>query len=583
MGRGGRSGEGLRIPGYAGFQPGQQHDHGETYGQGTTQTLRERSYENSGPRFLDKQDFRPSAKDDITNTSHVRHMPGYAGHIPALDAGTSQTFGNSTQAKLQDLASTIKPYDGTAQNMYLKNIPHQRGLPFARSKTTPQKLGAPAKVPGYTGAIAGRQHVYARTYGHTTSELGGAHAINQQDKNQFISYSDNRPSAKDMITISPRRNHLPGYGGHIPGLDAGSASTFGNATRADLQTVAAAISPSGPKASLKPAEMMPIARIPRERGQGQPAQIGSPPKAAMQGTQEFRTEGRLPGYTGFQAGSQHMFADTYGRSTAALRKEHIDHPSDKNRFVTFGESRSSARDQISTEPSIVNPVTNTNSRAHVPGYAGHTPTTRDAIGQRFGLATAPSLYQKSKKNVWYDGNITGRVAKSQLPREMGLPRETSKSAPPDTTITQLPGYTGFVQHSKDTFAKTYGQTTRQLNGTQPLNMLTADIGKPFGEWVLAGNNAGTNHLPGYAGHVAGNRDRVVGQTFGNSTKPGIFNKADKAQKLQTDLLPASAYHSGLRMSAQKKLAKSGIKIGAEHWNEEHTTTGQVFQRGLFMP
>lgn len=106
---------------------------------------------------------------------------------------------------------------------------------------------------------------------------------------------------------------------------------------------------------------------------------------------------------------------------------------------------------------------------------------------------------------------------------MGLPRETGGQARMTNRDNQLPGYTGFVQHSKDTFAKTYGETTRQLKHPAALNSLATTIEKPFGKWVLAGNNDDTNHIPGYGGHVPGHRDRPVGSTFGLSTTPSIFN------------------------------------------------------------
>ena len=48
------------------------------------------------------------------------------------------------------------------------------------------------KVPGYKGFVPGRQHVYARTFGMTTSELGSAHQTNKQDKNAFITFTDPR-------------------------------------------------------------------------------------------------------------------------------------------------------------------------------------------------------------------------------------------------------------------------------------------------------------------------------------------------------------------------------------------------------
>ena len=209
-------------------------------------------------------------------------------------------------------------------------------------------------------------------------------------------------------------------------------------------------------------------------------------------------------------------------------------------------------------------MTDKSSNSHVPGYAGHTPTTRDAIGQRFGKATSESLYEKSKKNVWYSGEVSARVPKSQLPREMGLPRETGGQARMTNRNNQLPGYTGFVQHSKDTFAKTYGETTRQLKNPAPLNSLATTIEKPFGKWILAGNNDDTNHIPGYGGHVPGHRDRPVGSTFGLSTTPSIFNATDTAAKMEVARIPKSMYHSGLRMS-DKKSVKSAIKTGAKHW------------------
>ena len=137
---------------------------------------------------------------------------------------------------------------------------------------------------------------------------------------------------------------------------------------------------------------------------------------------------------------------------------------------------------------------------------------------------------------------------------------------------QLPGYTGFVQHSKDTFAKTYGETTRQLKNPPPHNLLVSNVGKPFGEWVLAGNNDGANHQPGYAGHIPGLRDRPVGSTFGDSTCPAIFNESDRASQLKISRIPKSSYHSGLRMSDKAKAKITSVKSGAEHWCAQPTSS-----------
>jgi hypothetical protein len=363
--------------------------------------------------------------------------------------------------------------------------------------------------------------------------------------------------------MSPGRNHVPGYAGHIPGLDAGATCTFGSSTTTNLLDTASKINASGSKAMNL--QHMPISEVPRERGAPRAQTYAPPAESAPIGSDGYAKEGRLPGYTGFQAGGQHVFAESQGRATRDLRQAHVSNPSDKNSFVDYGESRTSLKSTLTYSSSTRDPVTDKSSNSHVPGYAGHTPTTRDAIGQRFGKATADSLYEKSKKNVWYSGEVSARVPKSQLPREMGLPRETGGEAKMSNRNNQLPGYTGFVQHSKDTFAKTYGETTRQLKNPAPLNPLNTTIEKPFGKWVLAGNNDSANHIPGYGGHVPGHRDRPVGSTFGLSTTPAIFNPTDTAAKMEVARIPKSMYHSGLRMSEKKKGSGNAVKVGAEHW------------------
>jgi hypothetical protein len=252
--------------------------------------------------------------------------------------------------------------------------------------------------------------------------------------------------------MSAGRNHLPGYAGHIPGLDAGSTSTFGSSTTSNLLDTASKISVSGSKPmNLK---KMPIADVPRERGAARTSSRDPPAQASPLGSPDYAKEGRLPGYTGFQAGGQHVFAETQGRATRNLRQAHVNSPSHKNSFVNYGESRAGNRQLLTYAGSTCDPVTDQSSNSHVPGYAGHTPTTLDAVGQRFGKSTAESLYEKSKKNVWYSGDISGRVPKSKMPHERGLPRETGGTAAMPNRDNQVPGYTGFVQHSKDTFAKT---------------------------------------------------------------------------------------------------------------------------------
>jgi len=589
-----------RIVGYCGFIPGQQHLHGETYGRSASSPLRERAAANSHGEYLFKGDVRPASKNEVTligpgspqakaqyisqggsPVRPTRHLPGYAGHIPGLDAGLSKTFGAGTTGPLQSEAEGVSAYAGPKGHLAKTMLPRELGPPHGQSfsRAEPVKPAAEPKVPGYKGFVPGRQHVYANTFGTTTSKIFAAHETNKADKNMFLSHIDSRPSAKADITTAVDTNHIPGYAGHIPGVDAGRGNTFGDSTTGQMINLAASITTG----ALESPTSIAISSIPRDKGAPRPQSKGPPPKAPLPGTDLFATEKRVPGYTGFQAGSQHVFGDTFGHMTGTLRTEHQMSPDHKNKFLNYAEDRGGRKSLISMEGSSRNTITDQNTKSHLPGYAGHCPAQREAIGARFGVSTSEPLYDKASGDRWYVGEAHG-IPKKSVPRPRGLPRDNGGSVHVDVDKTRLPGYTGFIQHSKDTFAKTYGATTRQLNHPPPQMSMTTDIGRPYGDWALAGNNPDSNHLPGYAGHVPGYRDRPVGSTFGDSTRPGIFNAEDTVYKLNSQRIPASMYHSGLRMSeAKKKVVRSAVQLGTNQWNHELTTTGQVFSRGLQMP
>eukprot|EP01045_Picozoa_sp_COSAG04_P014514 COSAG04_NODE_1092_length_8322_cov_1.935547_4_plen_190_part_00 len=163
-----------------------------------------------------------------------------------------------------------------------------------------------------------------------------------------------RPGNKDKITVSPGRNHVPGYAGHIPGLDMGSTCTFGQSTTQNLLDSASKITPSG--SATMQIKHMSTKDVPRERGAPRPHSIEPPAKSAQVGSPGYATEGRLPGYTGFQAGGQHVFADTQGRATKHLREAHAKNRSDKNQFVNYNESRPSNALNLTNTGSTVRPA-----------------------------------------------------------------------------------------------------------------------------------------------------------------------------------------------------------------------------------
>eukprot|EP01050_Picozoa_sp_SAG11_P040495 SAG11_NODE_17635_length_513_cov_0.756039_1_plen_112_part_01 len=78
------------------------------------------------------------------------------------------------------------------------------------------------------------------------------------------------------------------------------------------------------------------------------------------------------------------------------------------------------------QPSDRNPLTGQSSRSHVPGYAGHCPAQREAIGKRFGDSTSDALYAKSRGAVWYGGETSPPVRTRPAP-----PAPPSSVAPPN--------------------------------------------------------------------------------------------------------------------------------------------------------
>eukprot|EP01051_Picozoa_sp_SAG22_P002393 SAG22_NODE_105_length_20045_cov_23.373308_2_plen_263_part_00 len=227
----------------------------------------------------------------------MNHLPGYSGHIPGLDAGLSKTFGSSTAGSLQKESHAISAYAGKGEVLAKSMVPRELGLAHGQGWGGPERAAsAPLsepKVPGYKGFVPGRQHIYAHTFGHTTSKLYDAHKANKQDKNMFLTHTDRRPGTKKDITTAPSTNHIPGYAGHIPGLDAGGGATFGDATTSQLIDLAASITANGSSRGqpLSPGgNKIPIASIPRDKGAPHEVDLGPSPCVCLPSNLCFRVD-----------------------------------------------------------------------------------------------------------------------------------------------------------------------------------------------------------------------------------------------------------------------------------------------------
>lgn len=183
--------------------------------------------------------------------------------------------------------------------------------------------------------------------------------------------------------------------------------------------------------------------------------------------------------TGCHAGSQHLFGESQGKITKELRTAHAQNAANTgSKYVTFGEPRVFERETLTMKPSTENEMTGTNDHGHTVGYTGHCPAMREAIGQRFGVATKDALYEKSKETKWFSAHPAVKqsateVSRDKLPKQLGSTRDTTvmsyRATEMDSkgrsvfTGSKLPGYSGFIPGSRSEYGKTYGAMHRAID------------------------------------------------------------------------------------------------------------------------
>jgi hypothetical protein len=183
--------------------------------------------------------------------------------------------------------------------------------------------------------------------------------------------------------------------------------------------------------------------------------------------------------TGCHAGSQHLFGESQGKITKELRTAHAENAaSSGSKYVTFGEPRVFDRETLTTKPSSENAMTGTNDHGHMVGYTGHCPAMREAIGQRFGVATKDALYEKSQETKWFSAHPAVKqsateISRDKLPKQLGSTRDTTvtsyRASEMDSkgrsvfTGSKLPGYSGFIPGSRSEYGKTYGAMHRAID------------------------------------------------------------------------------------------------------------------------
>ena len=464
-----------RIPGYRGFIPGSQHvfgkGQGAASGAGTLQTI---AKANEGQQFLHFGENRCIGRSDITVPqgqgsslwSRGGHVPGYDGFIPGHGDGFDKPFGEATVGAKLEQSKRQAAFAGDVSLLPQSEIHSSRGgasgdLGGRAKVPIPSPPSKPPAVPGYKGYVSGRQHHYGRSFGTTLADFEQVKGV--ENKGEALGDTDPRPGSRSIITTSPRAHHIPGYAGYLPGLDSGIGDSLGTRTKADMIHTSAQIHPTSGETSF-----VPMNSIHKAMGSPRLSPLAPPPKGSPTGSQAERTEANVPGYTGYHPGTQHLFGESQGKITQELRKEHAANPRvDTKKFVSFGEPRVIDRSMLTTVPSQTDAVTSINSAAHLTGYTGHCPGMREAIGERFGVATKDALYDKQ---VASRSKAATTVAKGTIPKAMGSPRDTTvPSVSTDTAGrsvfqgSKIPGYFGFIPGKRSEYGKTFGALHRAMD------------------------------------------------------------------------------------------------------------------------
>jgi hypothetical protein len=217
-----------------------------------------------------------------------------------------------------------------------------------RPSDDPAKLGG--IMPGYTGYVHGRQHVYGTSYGHVSRKLtqdGDANETMTQRSGRLVGYAESKPHGSGRLE---RGKQIPGYGGHVPKKVMIVGRSYGTATGLAPSAEACQRAGGDPLKMPEMYEQRPVGSNPerdlyapgaKPKGADYPYVAKPLPYRVSKGTAKMQykelgednkwryvvldddktvREGkhRLPGYTGYTHGRQHVYAQSVGKMTRQL-------------------------------------------------------------------------------------------------------------------------------------------------------------------------------------------------------------------------------------------------------------------------
>lgn len=177
-------------------------------------------------------------------------------------------------ARLQSNQSVFQPtgsFDSLREQGKLSD-PKTRGGEQAREVQREKKYF----MPGYTGFIRGQQHISGRTYGEMTrraydtdfdEHVQTSPVPSGPQGNRKVRHEDLHDTFVSN-NLSHRHNHVPGYTGHVPGVRATYAKTFGESSMQQMAKFGATHPRASPQerqgyaATAKPRGLLPIDSAP---------------------------------------------------------------------------------------------------------------------------------------------------------------------------------------------------------------------------------------------------------------------------------------------------------------------------------
>jgi len=345
------------------------------------------------------------------------------------------------------------------------------------------------KIPGYQGYISGmKNHVIGKRYSEATVRAGECSDVLRTGGNpsSLETLVDSRPQGRDFLYAqvaqtgpAEKPKLAPAHvGKRRPILNEALGETdfrmmktiVGSAGEGTMKAKKSASLPAPPYSGKK-------FFTGQERPEGAPGD----------------TSGNLPGYTGHQHASQHVYAKSYGSTTKCLAEGQEPDMMDRSqKFLYYGEWR---------------PVGEVLTEKHrIPGYQGYIPGKDNHIyGKTYGQSTNLAPLAESTMKAHGNASALKELVDSRPQGEAQLYAQSSEGLPQErrplpvhvskgvvkinylergldnkmrekvtddvkvvkTAKHRIVGYTGHVHGQQHVYAQSFGQMTRSLHGGAP--------------------------------------------------------------------------------------------------------------------